>query len=80
MGGREVVGNSCVGKSPTYNWQLDKFDNIILRMYLIQLFKLNQTDIDTNLYQRNEINRIKGLKVCDKNFTKARREINLSGN
>lgn len=62
------------------NFLVTLFLSYIVWRNSIQLFKLNQTVIDTNLYQSNGINRIKGLKVCDKNFTKARREINLSGN
>jgi hypothetical protein len=62
------------------NFLVTLFLSYIVWRNSIQLFKLNQTVIDTNLYQSNEINCIKGLKVCDKNFTKARREINLSGN
>ena len=62
------------------NFLVNLFLSYIVWRNSIQLFKLNQTVIDTNLYQSNEINRIKGLEVCDKNFTKARREINLSGN
>ena len=62
------------------NFLVTLFLSYIVWRNSIQLFKLNQTVIDTNLYQSNEINRIKGLKVCDKNFTKARSEINLSGN
>ena len=62
------------------NFLVTLFLSYIVWRNSIQLFKLNQTVIDTNLYQSNEINCIKGLKVCDKNFMKTGREINLSEN
>lgn len=62
------------------NFLATLFLSYIVWQNSIQLFKLNQTVIDINLYQSNEINCIKGLKVCDKNFTKTGREINLSEN
>ena len=59
------------------NFLVTLFLSYIVWQNSIQLFK---TVIDTNLYQSNEINCIKGLKVCDKNFMKTGREINLSEN
>ena len=62
------------------NFLVTLFLSYIVWQNSIQLFKLNQTVIDTNLYQSNEINCIKGLKICDKNFMKTGIEINLSEN
>lgn len=62
------------------NFLVTLFLSYIVWRNSIQLFKLNRTVIDINLYQSNEINCIKGLKVCDKNFTKTGREVNLSEN
>ena len=62
------------------NFLVTLFLSYIVWQNSIQLFKLNQTVIDTNLYQSNEISCIKGLKICDKNFMKTGREINLSEN
>ena len=62
------------------NFLVTLFLSYIVWRNSIQLFKLNQTVIDINLYQSNEINCIEGLKVCDKNFTKTGREVNLSEN
>ena len=54
------------------NFLATLFLSYIIWRNSIQLFKLNQTVI--------KINCIKGLKVCDKNFMKTGREINLSEN
>ena len=62
------------------NFLATLFLSYIIWRNSIQLFKLNQAVIDTNLYQSNEIKCIEGLKVCDKNFMKTGREINLSEN